>query len=39
MDCHVCVTLFMNGMMDIVEVWHVKLMSELELMGHGIDMR
>jgi len=29
----------MNGMMDIVETWHVKLMSELELMGHGIDMR
>jgi len=29
----------MNGMMDIVETWHVKLMSELEFMGHGIDMR
>jgi len=29
----------MNGMMDIVEAGHVKLMSELELMGHGIDMR
>jgi len=29
----------MNGMMDIVEAWHVKLTSELELMGHGIDMR
>ena len=29
----------MNGMMDIVEAWHVKLRSELELMGHGIDMR
>jgi len=26
-------------MMDIVEVRHVKLMSELELMGHDIDMR
>ena len=25
-------------MMDIVETWHVKLMSELEFMGHGIDM-
>jgi len=29
----------MNGKMDIVETWHVKLMSELEFMGHGIDMR
>jgi len=29
----------MNGMVDIVEAWHVKLMSELQLMGHGIDMR
>jgi len=29
----------MNGMMDIVEAWHVKLMSEMELMGHGIDVR
>jgi len=29
----------MNGMMDIVEAWHVKLMSELEFMRHGIDMR
>jgi len=25
--------------MDIVEAWHVKLMSELEFMRHGIDMR
>jgi len=25
--------------MDIVEAWHVKLMSELELMGHDIDVR
>jgi len=29
----------MNGMIDIVEAWHVKLMSELELMGHGIDIK
>jgi len=25
-------------MMDVVEAWNVKLMSELELMGHGIDV-
>jgi len=31
--------MILNGMMGIVKVRHVKLMSELELMGHAIDMR
>jgi len=39
MDCHVCVTKFMKCMMDIMETWHVKLMSELEFTRHGNDMR
>jgi len=39
MDRHVCVTWDLNEMMGNVEVRHVKLMSELELMGHVNDMR
>jgi len=31
--------MILEGMMGIVEVQHVKFMSELELMGHVIDMR